>query len=149
MIAFSVLSKKISGEGDIDCPCGEMFVDENGIKILVKGEERVLAQALPWDQAPKALAALRVMSEDGHEVELYEMIESKIKELGATWDDVEHFLGLGSANDPAGEGSLLGSIEDSWHLSMRCPWASLHNELERVRGMSKDDVARYTERALG
>jgi len=150
MIAFTVLSKS---KADAECPRGKMFVGSDGVKFVLEGSNGVFSGCVPWDLAPKCLAMLRVASEDEHTFEMHSMVNKKIESAGVDFDDVEHFVGAYGFEDmlvgrDCDSSSLLGSIASSWHLIERCPRASLHNELERVRQMSKDDLIEYAELVL-
>lgn len=140
-------------DGDIECPHGKMFVDSDGIKVYLKGRE-VFSACLPWKMAPQGLAMLRIASdwdawkEATLPSEVLALINQKLIDIGVNWDDIEDFIGDLISPAEASD-SLIGAVMGSWHLSERCPWASLHNELERVRLMSSEDLIQYTELALG
>lgn len=156
MLAWTILN---AGEtpveaGDIECPYGKMFVDDDGIRVYLNGENGVFTGCLPWKMAPQGLAMLRIASdyeawEEGeYSTEILNTINEKLEAIGVDRDDIEHFIGECIYSIQTTD-SLLGAITSSWHLSERCPWASLHNELERVRSMSYEDLVQYTELALG
>ena len=126
-------------------PGGRLFVDEEGVTIFLKGPLQEFSGCLPWRYVPQGIAILRMVSDpdcppDGYDS--YERIEDKARSVGINPDDIEYFLGWDGT-------AVLKAVESVGNLSDWCPFASLANEIQRVRTMKSEDLRRYTEPILG